>query len=116
MKIRNREQVFLAILDPDFAVGILAFGAMTVTAAVVGNADMPAFVTTILVPAQRGCTTILDSPYYPLHIHVRPVSLNKGAAEAVDYLRQFMGRSQSFLYRRSNGLNRLVRLGLATCR
>lgn len=35
-------------------------------------------------------------------------------AEPVDCLRQFKCRSQSFLYRRSNGLNRLVRRGLAT--
>jgi hypothetical protein len=35
MKVGNRKQVSLSVLYPDFPMGILAFGAMTVTAAVV---------------------------------------------------------------------------------
>jgi hypothetical protein len=35
MKVGNRQKIPFAVLDPCFAVGILAFGAMTVTAAVV---------------------------------------------------------------------------------
>jgi hypothetical protein len=35
MEIGNRKQVSLSVFDPGFPMGILAFGAMTVTAAVV---------------------------------------------------------------------------------
>jgi hypothetical protein len=35
MKIWNRKQVSLSVLYPDLPMGVLAFGAMTVTAAVV---------------------------------------------------------------------------------
>ena len=61
---------------------------------------MPALITTILVSTQRRRAAILDSPYYPLHIGVGPVSLNKGTAEglqdAIEHFEEATSRDSTY--------------------
>jgi hypothetical protein len=62
MEIRNRKQILFTFLYPCFPLRILAFGAMTVAATIVGNADMSTLITTILVSAQYSSAAMPDSP------------------------------------------------------
>jgi hypothetical protein len=52
MKVWYRQQILLAIFNPCFSLGILAFGTMTVTARVVTDADMAALITFVNMSAQ----------------------------------------------------------------
>jgi hypothetical protein len=52
MKVWDRQQILLAILNPCFSLSILAFGTMTVTARVVTDADMAALITFVNMSAQ----------------------------------------------------------------
>ena len=60
MKILNRQKQFLSLLDPALARKFLALGAMPVAAGIVGNMDMPAFVTFVHVSAQVGGAAVFD--------------------------------------------------------
>ena len=52
MEVRHRQQVLFAAFDPCFALGILAFGAMPVTAGVITDADMSALIAFVDMSAQ----------------------------------------------------------------
>jgi hypothetical protein len=52
MKITYRQQILLTVFYPGFPLGILAFGTMTVTAAVVADTYMSAPVTGIYMTTQ----------------------------------------------------------------
>lgn len=50
----------------------------------------------------------------PAYVCVGPMLFYERFCVIVDYLSQFIFRSQGLSYNLSNGLNRLVRFGLAT--
>jgi hypothetical protein len=52
MKVLDRKQILLAVFHPCFPLSILTLGTMTVTARVITNADMTAFIAFINMPAQ----------------------------------------------------------------
>ena len=55
MKIRNRQQILFAILDPCFTLDILAFGTMAIAAGIVADAYVPACIAPVDMPAQFTC-------------------------------------------------------------
>jgi hypothetical protein len=116
MEIWNRKQVLLSVPDPCFALCVLALGAMTVSAAIIAYADMSAGVAPVYMTAHKGGTATADSMQRSENIPVGLMLIHKVASEPFNNLCQFKRRSQSLAYNRSSGLNRLLRLGLATCR
>jgi hypothetical protein len=52
MKVWDRKQILLPVLNPCFTLGILALGTMTVTARVVTDADMSTLITFVNMSAQ----------------------------------------------------------------
>jgi len=116
MKVGNRKQIAFTVFYPGFPLGVLALGTMTVTAGVIADANMPAMIAPINMAAQRCATATLQRAQGPAHISVWLMLFYELYSVIVDYLSQFIGRSQGLSYNLSNGLNRLVRLGFATCR
>ena len=60
MEVANGQQVGFALGEPGACCRALAFGAVPVAAAVVGNTPVPAVLTGINVAAKRRCATGLD--------------------------------------------------------
>ena len=60
MEVADRQQVGFALGQPGARSGALAFGTVSVAAAVVGNALMPAVLTGIDVTAERRRAAVLD--------------------------------------------------------
>jgi hypothetical protein len=114
MKIGNRQKIPFAVFNPCFALGVLAFGAMTVTTGVVTDAKVPALIATVNMATQRCGAATLQGAQRPTHVCIGKVLFDELFAVTVDYLSQFKDRSHPFSYNRSNGLKRLLRLGLAT--
>jgi hypothetical protein len=52
MKIWYRDQICFTAFDPCFSLGILAFGAMTIAAAIITYANMPALIALVNMSAQ----------------------------------------------------------------
>ena len=104
MEIGNRQKIPLTIFYPSFAFGILALWAMTVTAAVVAYADVPAGVAPVHVTA-KGCgTTISDRIQGSQNVPVGLMFFFKLSAKPFNDLCQFRripcdsGTYRSLLY------------------
>jgi hypothetical protein len=52
MKIRYRQEILFTAFNPCFPLGILAFWTMTVTAAVVTDANVPAMIASVNVTSK----------------------------------------------------------------
>ena len=115
MKVGNRKKIAFAVFYPGFPLGVLALGTMTVTAGVIADANMPALIAPVNMATHRGAAATLQRAQGPAHIRIGPMLFYELYSVIVDYLSQFIGRSQGLSYNLSNGLNRLVRLGFATC-
>jgi hypothetical protein len=87
---------------------------MTVTAGVIADANMPALIAPVNMATHRGGAAMLQRAQGPSHICIGPMLFYELCSVIIDYLSQFICRSQALSYNLSNGLNRLVRLGLAT--
>ena len=114
MEVWNRQEVLFALFDPCFALCVLAFRAMPVTARVVTDTHMPACVAFIHMSAQRRSTAAFYGTKRSLQVCVGGMFLFILGSEPADDLHQFEWWLQPFLYNLSNGLNRFVLLGLAT--
>jgi hypothetical protein len=75
---------------------------------------MPALIAPVNMATQGGAAATLQRAQGPAHIRIGPVLFYELCSVIVDYLGQFIFRSQGLSYNLSNGLNRLVRFGLAT--
>lgn len=115
MKVGNRKKIAFAVFYPGFPLGVLAFGTMTVTAGVIADANMPALIAPVNMAAHGGAAATLQRTQGPSHVCVGPMLFYELCSVIVDYLSQFIFRPQVLSYNLSNGLNRLVRLGFATC-
>jgi len=116
MEVWHRQQILFAAFDPGFALCVLAFGAMTVAAGVITYADMTALVAFVHMSAHGRCTATQQGAQGSFYITVGCMLLVKLLPEPFNDICQFEGRFQALAYNLSNGLNRLLRLGLATCR
>ena len=116
MKVGNRKKIAFTVFNPGFPLCVLALGAMAVTAGIVANADMPAMIAPVNMAAQGCAPATLQGAQRPSNIGIGRILLFKIFYVTFNDLGQFKRRSQSREYNLSNGLNRLVRLGLATCR
>lgn len=114
MKIGCRKEIPLAVFNPGFPPGILALGTMPVAAGVITDANVPARIAPVKVPAQCTCTAPLKRSQGTVYICIGMALLLKLLSVTFYDLCQFKGRPQTFVYNRSSGLNRLVRLGFAT--
>jgi len=114
MKIRHRKQILFSVLDPRFPLRILALGAMTVTAGVITDANVPALIASVNMPSQGSSAATLKGAQRALHKSVGGILFNILFSKSLNDLCQLECRLQSFLYNLSNGLNRLLRLGFAT--
>jgi hypothetical protein len=97
MKIGNREQVLFALLNPGFALGVLALWTMSVTAAIIAYADMTAGVAPVHMTAQGGSTATADGIQRPENIPVGLMLIRKVAAKPFNDLSQLEGRPQPAL-------------------
>lgn len=116
VKIGYRQKICFTVLYPGLALGILAFGAMTVTAAVITDANMPARVAFINMTSQSSGTTPEQCSESTFYVGIGGMLIVKFLTEAFDYPGQFEGWFHDLAYNLSSGLNRLVRSGFATCR
>lgn len=114
MKVRNRKKVAFAVFYPGFPLGVLALWTMTVTTGVIADANMPALIAPINMAAHGGAAATLQRTQGPSHVCVGPMLFYELCSVIINYLGQFICRSQALSYNLSNGLNRLVRFGLAT--
>ncbi len=96
MEIGNREQILFTLLDPCFALGVLALGAMTVSTAVIAYADMTAGVAPVHMTAQGGGTATADGMQRSENVPVGFMPLRKLSAKPFNDLCQLEGRSQPF--------------------
>lgn len=96
MEVRNRKQILLAVLNPGFPLCVLAFGTMTIPAAVVADADMAALVAFIDMTAEYGSSAYLYRIQYPEGVCIGIECTVKAAAESFNDLSQFKGRSHLF--------------------
>jgi len=114
MKVGNRKKIPFSVFYPGFPLGILALGTMTVTAGVIADANMPALIAPVNMATHGSTAATLQRAQGSAHICVGPMLFYELCSVIVDYLSQFIFRSQGLSYNLSNGLNRFVRLGLAT--
>jgi hypothetical protein len=95
MKIGYREQILFSLLNPCFALGVLALGTMTVTAAVVAYADMTAGVAPVHMTAQGGGTATADGMQCSENVPVGLILILEATAKPINNLSQFESWPQS---------------------
>ena len=115
MKVWNRQKIAFAVFYPGFPLGVLALGTMAITAGVIADANMPALIAPVNMATQQGAAAMLQRTQGLLNIRSGPMLFYELCSVIVDYPGQFIFRPQGLSYNLSNGLNRLVRLGSATC-
>jgi len=94
MEIGRWEQILFALLDPCFALGILALWAMTVTAAIIAYADMTARIAPVHMTAQGSGTTPADRTQRFEDVAVGLMLFRKLTAKPFYDLCQFKERPQ----------------------
>lgn len=116
MKVRSRNKILFTVFYPCFPLCVLALGTVPVTAGVIAYAYMPACIALIHMTTQRCCTTTLQCTQGASQVCVGGMFLLKLHSEPANDLSQFEGWFQLSVYNLSNGLNRFVLLGFATCK
>jgi hypothetical protein len=70
MKVGYRQQLVFDLFYPAFSLGVLAFGAMTVSAGVVADAQVPASITLIDMSTHCSGSAVSDRSQVSLYVGI----------------------------------------------